>query len=172
MTTLPITRRLSWAVLLTLPLLFSQCSKKGTDVVPSAAALQGSWRLSAYTIDPAYDLLGTGTKTNDLLVLFKALGGQQLVDCFKATTITFNANGKVTSTTTAACTSVEASPIESGATWVLTGNKLKITEGSDVTESEVSISGNTLRIFRQETEDFDDDGKNDTATLSLILTKV
>ena len=172
MTILPITRCLSWALLLTFPMLFSECSKKGTDVVPSAAALQGSWRLSAYTIDPAYDLLGNGTKTNDLLAFYKALGGQLLVDCFKATTITFNANGKITSTTTPACTNVEANPIASGATWVLAGNKLKITEGTDVTESDVSINGNTLKLSRQETEDFDDDGKNDTATLSLILTKV
>ena len=165
------TRRLSWVLLLLFPFLFSECGKKSTDVVPTSAALQGSWRLTAYTIDPAYDLLGDGKKTNDLLAALGSFAGQQFVTCFKAVTLTFNANGKVTSTTTPACTNTNASPVDNGATWALTGSKLKITEGTDVNEFDVSISGNTLRLSQPDTDDYDNDGKKETVTLSLVLTK-
>ncbi|HEX9958906.1 MAG TPA: lipocalin family protein [Fibrella sp.] len=166
------TRRLSWALLLTITFLFGACSKKNTDVTPNSAAIQGSWRLSAYTIDPAFDLLGKGTKTNDLLEFFKEFGGQEFVDCFKAVTLTFTADGKINGTTTAQCTNVGSSPIGGNATWVLTGSKLKITEGTDVTDYDVSLNGNTLKLSQTVEDDFDGDNKTETGTLSLVMTKV
>jgi hypothetical protein len=162
-------RRLPWALLLILPLWFGACSKKNTDVAP---AIQGSWRLTAYTIDPAFDLLGTGSKTTDLLEFYKQFAGQQLIDCFKAVTITFNADGKLTGATTPQCTNVGASPIGSNGTWALTGSKLKITDGSDVEEYDVSLNGNTLKLSQTAVDDYDGDGKTETGTISLVLTKV
>ncbi len=165
------TRRLSWALLLTIPFWVGAC-KKDTDATPSTAAVQGSWRVSGYTIDPAFDLLGNGTKTNDLFLVLNDLFGQQFVDCLKVTTVTFAADGKVTGSTTAACSSLDTSPFSSTATWTLTGNKLKITEGTDVTEYDASVSGNTLKLSETLTDDFDGDNKKETATLSLAFTKV
>ncbi|MEZ0485804.1 lipocalin family protein [Fibrella aquatica] len=166
------TRQLSWALLLAIPFWLGACSKKDTDITPSASAIQGSWKVSAYTIDPAFDLIGSGTKTNDLLDFYKAFLGQPFVDCFKAVTVTFNANGKITSTTTSACSSVDASFVANESTWVLAGNKLTVTEGTDVNVFDVTISGNTLKLAQSITEDFDGDNKNDTATVTLSLTKV
>lgn len=154
-----------------MPLWFGACSKSSTDVTPTAATIQGSWLIGGYTIDPAYDILGTGTKTNDLLLLYKQLLGQDFVDCFKATTLTFNADGKVTGSTTAKCASIGASPVGSGATWTLAGSKLTIKDGTDVTTYDVSLSGTTLKLSETVTADFDRDNKNDTGTLSIVLTK-
>ncbi|MBO0949232.1 lipocalin-like domain-containing protein [Fibrella forsythiae] len=154
-----------------MPFWFGACSKSNTDVTPSASSIQGSWLIGGYTIDPAYDILGTGTKTNDLLLLYKQLLGQDFVDCFKATTLTFSADGKVIGSTTAKCTSIGASPVGSAATWTLTGTKLTIKDGTDVTTYDVSLSGTTLKLSETVTADFDNDNKNDTGTLSFVLTK-
>lgn len=167
------TRRLSWALLLTLPLWFGACSKKNTDVTPNAAAVQGSWRLSAYTIDPAFDLMGTGTKITDLLEYYKQAGGQQLIDCFKAVTVTFNADGKLSgNTSNSQCSGIAASPVGSSGTWVLTGSKLKITDGLDIEEYDVSLNGNTLKLSQTEVDDYDGDGKDESGTITLVMTKV
>ncbi len=166
-------RRFSWILLLTLPLWFGACSKKNTDVTPNSASIQGSWRLSAYTIAPAFDLLGNGTKMTDLLEYYKQLGGQQLIDCFKTVTITFNADGKLSGgTSDAKCSGVAASPIGSSGTWVLTGSKLKITDGPDVSDYDVSLNGNTLKLSQTSVDDYDGDGKTESGTISLSMTKI
>jgi hypothetical protein len=85
---------------------------------------------------------------------------------------TFNADGKLTGATTPQCTNVGASPIGSNGTWALTGSKLKITDGSDVEEYDVSLNGNTLKLSQTAVDDYDGDGKTETGTISLVLTKV
>jgi len=165
------TRRLSWALLLTIPLWFGACSKSTTDVTPNS--IQGSWRLSGYTIDPAFDFVGNGTKTNDILGFYALLpGGAQFVDCYKSITLTFAADGKVTGTTSTACSGVDASPFGSTATWASSSaGKVKITDGTDVQEYDATISGTTLKLAQTFTDDFDGDGKSETGTVTLVMTK-
>ncbi|MEZ0542562.1 lipocalin family protein [Fibrella arboris] len=167
-----ITRRLSWALLLTIPLWFG-CSKKDTDITPSAASIQGSWRQFGYTIDPAFDITGSGTKVTDILEAFKSVtGGAQFVDCYKSVTITFNADGQITGTVSIACSGIDASIFGSTATWSATGSKVKITEGAAVQEYDATISGTTLKLSQTFVDDFDNDGKTETATVSYAMTKV
>nr|ARK09941.1 hypothetical protein A6C57_06080 [Fibrella sp. ES10-3-2-2] len=165
------TRRLSWALLLALPLWFGACSKSTTDVTPNS--IEGSWRLTGYTIDPAIDLAGNGTKTNDILGYYALLpGGSQYVECYKAITLTFAASGKITGTTTTACSGIDASPFASTATWAsTTAGKVKITDGTDVQEYDVNISGTTLKLSQTFTDDFDGDGKTENGTVALVMTK-
>jgi hypothetical protein len=90
-----------WALLVPMLLYFGSC-KKSDDaaVTPPAASVQGDWIITGYKIDPGVDFLGTGTKSNDLLALFKGLpGGDSITACLTTTIITFNSNGKVTGKT-------------------------------------------------------------------------
>lgn len=170
-------RILGWTLVLALPLWFGSC-KKGSDdaVTPSTSSVQGSWRISGYKIDPGVDFLGNGQKQTDLLAYFRSLPngiGNEVVDCLTSTTVTFNANGKVTGSSGAACTSSsDLNPVEDNSTWKLDGNKLTLTSGTEVTTFDTVISGNTLKMSTKEQSDFDGDGKDETYTATLELTKI
>ncbi len=168
---------LAWALVVAMPLWFGSC-KKGSDdaVTPTTSSVQGSWKISGYKIDPGVDFLGTGQKSTDLLAFYKSLPngiGADLVDCLTSTIIIFNANGKVTGTPGAKCsTSTDVNPVDDNSTWKLEGTKLTLTSGSDVTVYDTVSSGNTLKLSGPEKEDFDGDGKDETYTVTLELTKV
>ncbi|RYF58530.1 MAG: hypothetical protein EOO39_34150 [Cytophagaceae bacterium] len=177
MKTMNIARIMAWALVVAMPLWFGSC-KKGSDdaVTPTTASVQGSWKISGYTINPGVDFLGSGQKSTDLLAALRSLPnglGNDAVECLTTSTITFNANGKVTGTNGSKCaSSAEYNPIEDNASWKLDGNKLTITSGSDVTVYDATISGNTLKLSGQEMEDFDGDGKDEAYTTTLEMTKV
>lgn len=170
-------RLTTWALIVAIPLWFGSC-KKGSDdpVTPTTASVQGSWKISGYKIDPGVDFLGTGQKNTDLLAYFKSLPnglGTDLADCLTGTTIIFNANGTVTGTPGAKCSaSTNVNPVEDNSTWKLDGTKLTLTSGSDVTVYDTVISGNTLKLSGPEQADFDGDGKDESYTVTLELTKV
>ncbi|GAB4028205.1 lipocalin family protein [Spirosoma gilvum] len=169
------TRLMAWALVVALPMWFGSC-KKGSDdaVTPSTSAIEGSWRISGYKIDPAIDL-GNGQKTNDLLSIYKLYpGGSDVVDCLTTTIVTFNSGGKITGKAGPKCstTTDDMNPIEDNSTWKLDGNKLTITSGTDVTTYDSSVSGSTLKLSSQEKEDLDGDGKDETYTYTMELTKV
>lgn len=180
MKTMSIARIIAWALVIAMPLWFGSC-KKGTDdaVTPTTSSVQGSWKISGYTINPGVDFLGTGQKNTDLLVYLRSLPqgfekiGSDAADCLTTTIITFNASGKVTGTPGSKCSSsTEYNPIEENASWKLDGNKLTLTSGSDVTVYDVTNTGNTLKLSGQEMEDFDGDGKDEAYTVTLEMTKV
>ncbi|AUD02580.1 lipocalin-like domain-containing protein [Spirosoma pollinicola] len=168
----------AWVLVLAMPLWFGSCKKGSDDTVTPAtsSSIQGGWKISGYKIDPGVDFLGTGQKNTDLLAYFKSLPnglGTDLVDCLTGTTIIFNANGKVTGTPGAKCTtSTDVNPVEDNSTWKLDGTKLTLTSGTDVTVYDTVISGNTLKLSGPDKEDFDGDGKEETYTVTLELTKV
>jgi hypothetical protein len=166
-------RSIAWLLLLSLPAWLGACGNKGDSVSPSS--VQGSWRISSYTIDPAFDLTGTGKKTNDAFELYKAVAGQQAVDCIKTVTITFKSDGTMggSASTAAACRDFvgDFTPT-SAATWKVTGNKLQITDSGTTQEYDIALSGSELKMSQKETDDLDGDGKEETITLTLGLTKV
>ena len=170
-------RLMAWVLVVGMPLWFGSC-KKGSDdpVTPSTSAIEGSWRISGFKIDPGIDPLQTGTKNTDLLAFYKSLPnglGNDLVDCLTSTTITFNNGGKITGKSGSKCSAAnDVNPVEDNSTWKLDGNKLTITSGTDVTVYDTVISGNTLKMSGKEMEDFDGDGKDEAYTITLELTKV
>ncbi len=167
-------RLMAWALVVAMPLWFGSC-KKGSDdaVTPSTSAVQGSWRISGYKINPGVDFTGTGVKNTDFLAFFKDLLGPDAVECLTTSTITFGSNGKVTGKEGSKCaTSTPTNPVEANSTWKLDGNKLTITDGTDVTVYDTVISGNTLKMSSNEMEDFDGDGKSEAYVFTLELTKV
>jgi hypothetical protein len=167
-------RLVAYALVMALPLWFGSCKKGGDDAItPSTSSIEGNWKISGYKIDPAVDFTGTGQKSNDLFALFKQLpNGNDIIDCLTSTVITFNNNGKVTGKAGTKCTaSTDMNPVDDNSTWKLDGNKLTLTSGTDVTTYNTAISGNTLKLSGQESEDFDGDGKAETYTFTLELTK-
>lgn len=167
---------MAWAMILAIPVWFGSC-KKGSDdaVTPTTSAVQGSWRISGLKINPGIDFSGNGQKSNDLLALYRLIpNGNDIVDCLTGTTIIFNANGKVTGTPGAKCSTAtdDINPVEDNSTWKLDGNKLTLTSGSDVTVYDMVISGSTMKLSTSEQEDYDGDGKNETYTTTLEMTKV
>jgi hypothetical protein len=163
----------AWTLLVSMLLWFGSCKKSDDAVTPSAASVQGDWKIVSYKIDPGVDFLGTGTKSNDLLTLYKAFpGGDDIIACLTTTIITFNSNGKIIGKSGPKCTaSGDKGPIEDNSTWKLDGNKLTITTGTDVSIYDTTLSGNTLKLVTQEMEDFDGDGKKENYMITIELTK-
>lgn len=177
MKTITIGRLLAWALVVAMPLWFGSCKKGGDSVVtPSTSSVQGSWKISGYKIDPGVDFAGNGQKSNDLLAYLRSLPngiGNDLVDCLTSTVTTFNANGKITGTPGAKCTtSSDMNPIDDNSTWKVDGNKLTITSPDEVSTYDIVQSGNTLKLSGKQLEDYDGDGKEETYTVTLEMTKV
>ncbi|WP_020600252.1 lipocalin family protein [Spirosoma panaciterrae] len=168
-------RLMAWALVMALPMWFSSCKNGGdSTVTPSTSVVEGSWRISGYKINPAIDL-GNGQKTNDLLSIYKLYpSGNDIVECLTTTVVTFNSGGKVTGKAGPKCNTTmdDVNPIDDNSTWKLDGSKLTITSGTDVSVYDASVSGNTLKLSSQETEDLDGDGKDETYTYTMELTKV
>ncbi|GAB3691629.1 hypothetical protein GCM10027592_09800 [Spirosoma flavus] len=166
----------AWVSILALPLWFGSCKKGGTDpITPSTSAVEGNWKISGYKVDPSIVYNASGQKTNDLLLVLKQVpGGADAVECLTTTIVTFNSNGKITGKPGTKCTAANSdmNPVDDNSNWKLDGNKLTITSGSDVTTYDTAISGSTLKMSTQEVDDLDGDGKKETYTYTLELTKV
>ena len=166
-----LTRLSAWILVLTLSLWFGSCGKKSDSVNPG---IEGTWQYSGFRIDPALDLLGNGVKTNDLLTLFASSPDE--ITCFKTTRLTFAAGGKLTETPGQKCTAPPAGTTTAPAslTWKLDGTKLTITGGTGTPDVlDVVISGNTMKLSQTDSNsDYDGDGKKDTVTTTLELTKI
>ncbi|MBD2700824.1 lipocalin family protein [Spirosoma sp. BT702] len=171
-----VVRLWAWVSIVALPLWFGSC-KKGSDdaVTPSKSAVEGNWKISGYKVDPGIDYTGTGQKTNDLLMILKQVpNGADAVECLTTTIITFNSNGKITGKPGTKCSTAnsDVNPVDDNSNWKLDGNKLTITSGTEVTTYDAAVSGSTLKMSTQEVDDLDGDGKKETYTYTLELTKV
>ena len=165
---------MAWALVMVMPLWFGSC-KKGSDdaVTPSTPAVQGSWKISGYKINPGIDPFQTGTKQTDFLAFLKDFIGADVVECMTTSVITFESNGKISGKEGSKCTpSTDMNPVGDKSTWKLDGNKLTITDGTDVTVYDTVMSGNTLKLSSNEMADFDGDGKEEAYAVTLELTKV
>ena len=167
-------RLMAWALVLGMPLWFGSC-KKGSDdaVTPSKSSVEGSWKVSGYKINPGIDPFQTGTKQTDFLAFLKDFIGADVVECMTTSIITFESSGKITGKEGSKCTpSTDMNPVEDNSTWKLDGNKLTITNGTDVTVYDTVISGNTMKMSSNQMEDYDSDGKPEAYVETLELTKV
>ena len=167
-------RLLAWAMVLAIPMWFGSCKKGDDPVSPTTSAIEGSWKISGYKIDPAVDLLATGQTSNDLLAMYKQLPiGNDIVDCLTSTVITFNSSGKVTGKGGDKCNkTTDISPVDDNSSWKLDGTKLTLTSGTEVSTYDTSISGSTLKMSSKQSQDIDGDGKEESYTYTLELTKV
>ena len=172
-----LTQPIGWLLVAILPLWLANCSKNSsTDPVPTSSAVQGTWVVTGYTIDPGVDFLQTGKKSNDLLAALRDLPnnlGADILACLTTTKITFAGTGKVTSVPGPKCSTatIDTNPVEDNASWKLDGSKLTITDSSGSQTYDVATVGNTLQLSGQELDDFDGDGKSETYRVTLVLSK-
>ena len=174
-------RSLIYSLLIVLPLWFGSCKKGDDNVTPSS--IEGTYRIMSVTSNPGIDL-GSGKKETDLLVVYRTLilgffgdpaSADLVINCLKNTVVIFNSGGTVSSPASSGCTAsggntgIDVAPISDKSTWKLDGNKLTITDGSDVTVYDVAQNGNTLKLSAQEKQDYDGDGKEETYTNTLEL---
>ena len=176
-------RLLTYALIVALPLWFGSCKKDGGDPV-TPASIEGTWKIVASQIDPGVDL-GNGKKETDLLAIYRQqfqdffgtpAVGNLIIGCLVNTPVTFKSGGMIVSKEDATCSAASSSGIDirafgDQATWKLDGNKLTITDGSDVTIYDVALSGNTLKLTSKATEDFDNKGPksyNETIEMTRI----
>jgi hypothetical protein len=170
MKTLNVGRLMVWAFALAMPFWLSSCKKDnaggGEPITPNS--IEGSWKISGMK-------MSDGKETVDFLEMIKELLGEDAVACLTDITITFNSTGKVTGKDSPKCQSGEAdgyNPVGEEAIWKVTGNKLTITSGSDVSTYDLTVTGNTMTWSIQEQDDLDEDGKKETYTRTIEFKRV
>lgn len=166
------TRALRWVLLAGLPFWFSQC-KKSNDAVATSGGIQGSWRITTYTISPGVtsDLTGkTYTNFFDLLGELPGGVGANAVACITTSTTTFNANNTLTGTWGANCSANVETPFEDNSTWKQDGNRLTITSAGTPEVYDVAVDGNTMKLSHTELQDFGEGDK--PYTITMVLTRV
>jgi hypothetical protein len=154
------------------PFWFGSCSKSGSDPVNPSSSVEGTWAFTGLKIDPAYDLLGTGTKTNDLLAILSVFGGPDAATCFTTSKIIFQSGGKLSGVTGSKCTTNNTSQLpDNNGSWKLDGTKLTLTDSSGASEVyDTALSGNSLKLSQTSSDtDLDGDGKKDTVTTIIEM---
>ncbi len=167
-------RLLTWALIVAMPFWFGSCNKGGNDPVMPASSIEGTWAITGMKIDPAFDLPGNGTKTNDLLAVLVAYGGPDVATCFTTSKITFQSGGKLSGVTGSKCTAANSTELpDTNGTWKLDGTKLTLTDSSGSSEVyDTERSGNSLKLSQTSSDtDLDGDGKNDTVKLIIEMTR-
>ena len=160
-------KTLFWVICLVILLGSESCQKEEAKPIPS---VEGNWKITAYKIDPATDILGNGQKITDLLIYYRAFLDEEAVKCLTKLNVTFNQSGKITVKPEDNCTLFN-SPLRDGSDWKLDGSKLTISDkkGSKTYESTVDLY--TLKLAKVEKDDFDGDGKEEAVMFILELTR-
>ncbi|MCE7058727.1 lipocalin family protein [Dyadobacter sp. CY343] len=122
------------------------CKKDKDDPTPggNGNGVEGSWKLSAITVDPAQDGI------SDYLAYLEALTGTK---CLSQTTFIFKGDGTVSGNVPAGCTVDESPVIEGDGGWKVVGNKIQMTDGTEVDEYDLEVKGNEMKWSDTVTED-------------------
>jgi hypothetical protein len=128
-----------------MPLVFTNCSKDDNPTTTTATTIEGSYKISALSIDPKalglYSDLIAGSK------LFFANS-----TCLNDITITFKTGGDATTDNPSTCQSLPVpvstfTGIDASSKWALNGNKLTITKGDGTkTDYTVLSTGTILKL--------------------------
>jgi hypothetical protein len=139
-------------LLLVLAAVSYQCSKKSDDPASNTASVQGTWKFTGLTANPAVAITGLPGTISDL---YSAL--VLVAPCSAQTTLTFNADGTMALSVPANCTALNTSVdvlidqytgFSSKAKWSVNGSKLTVTraDGKTQTTYDYTVSGNTLTL--------------------------
>jgi hypothetical protein len=151
-------RILTWAILLALPLWFSNCSKTSSDPAP-AATIAGSYKITSYKVSPAV------SGATDILALYAALIG---TTCLTDLTMTFKADGTITQDNPKSCSSANVTLVEGK--WTSSSNtQMTIIDSQGVkTSYTIALTSTSLTIIEQ-TKDDPFTGKPGTVTYTITL---
>jgi hypothetical protein len=121
------------------------CDKDSNDPTPETpAGVEGSWKITAITVDPAQNGI------SDLLAFLEAGTGNK---CISSTVLTFKGNGTIDAAAPAGCTDTTEGVPDDNSTWKVTGNKIQLKDGTDITEFDLAVSKTEMKWSYQETED-------------------
>ena len=156
------TRLSALSMMLMLSLVLFQCGKKDDDPTPSSAGVEGTWKMTALRVSPAY---------NGVTDLFQG-PALFLGACFADTKYTFNANGTTSVAAPQGCAVDEdditdQTGVSDQTKWSVSGNKIVFTTGADKEEYDLKLSGNTMEWSFTETDQTD----NKTYTYTIVFTK-
>lgn len=149
-------RLMVWTLVVVMPLWFGSCKKDSNEsVTPTAASVEGSYKLSALKVNPKIQ------DFEDLLPVYSLLIGST---CLSDITVSFKSGGVVSTDSPASCQLnsddiTEATGIDNNSKWVLNGTKLTITDSDKTaTTYDVSFTGSNMQLAWQE-DDIDATGK-------------
>lgn len=157
-------RLLAWALVVAMPLWFGSCKKEngGDPITPNS--IEGNWKISGINVTD-------GKKTNDVLELLKEQGRADIVACLTDTKLVFASNGKITGTPSPFCKSDEAdayNPVSDSATWKVVGTKVTLTDSDGSTNTyDMTVNSSKMTWSIQKQEDLDEDGVEETVTVTL-----
>ena len=137
-----------FALLLFISVGVVSCSKDSKDDDPTpveTAGVEGSWNITAITAAPALNGI------TDLLAFLNALTGN---DCLSRITFIFKADGTIDGTVPAGCTDVadENDVLDDKSTWKVVGNKIQLTDGTDVSEYDLEVNKTEMKWSYDEVE--------------------
>ena len=138
-----------WALLLFISVAVISCSKDSSDDDPkpdAATGVEGSWNISAITISPSLNGV-----TDLLAFLNKSLGN----DCLSRITFIFKAGGAIDGTVPTGCQDLadDNDIVDDKSTWKVVGNKIQLTDGTEVTEYDLAVSKTEMKWSVDEVED-------------------
>ncbi|AUD02581.1 lipocalin family protein [Spirosoma pollinicola] len=128
-------RLFAWAIVIAIPIWFGSCKNDDNPVV-ATTTVEGSYKISALTIDPK--ALGLYT---DVVAASKLFFNNST--CLNDITITFKTGGDATTDNPSSCQSLPVpvstfTGIDATSKWTQSGNKLTITKG-DGTKTEYTV---------------------------------
>ena len=108
-------------------------------------AVEGSWKISAITVDPAQNGI------TDFLAFLEGATGNT---CISRTVFAFKGDGTIAGNVPAGCTLDDENPgsITNG-TWKVNGSKIELTDGEDVESYDLATSNSEMRWTQNVTED-------------------
>lgn len=158
-------RLTAWVLVVIMPLWLGSCKKENGGVIDPVTpnSIEGSWKIAGMKVN-------NGKDTQDILELLKSSGEADAVACLTDTKITFVSNGKITGAPSPSCKSAgaeEYNPATNNATWMVTGNKLTITDDGGPDTYDLNLNGNSMSWIIKQQDDTDSDGVKETYTTTI-----
>ncbi|TLV00871.1 lipocalin-like domain-containing protein [Dyadobacter luticola] len=119
------------------------CSKDSDDPTPQPDSVEGKWKISAITVDPAQNGI------TDFLAFLEAATGNK---CLSSIVFDFKSNGTIDGTVPAGCTDEGDDIVDDKSTWKVIGNKIQLTDGTDVSEYDLTVTKTEMRWSQMQTD--------------------
>jgi hypothetical protein len=162
-------RLFAWALVMAIPLCFSNCSKEDNPTITNTTTIEGSYKITALKVNPK-----VGGVYDDLLAAAPLI---LTTTCLNDVTLTFQTGGTITTDNPTSCQKSTIPPstitgIDASSKWALSGTTLTITK-SDGTKTPYTVlsTGAILQVQWQDSQDFLKTGTKVPYTYTMDLKK-
>ena len=136
---------------------FSCKKDSDKDPAPGSKGVEGSWKMTAMLISPAYEGI------TDMLKFYSDYLGN---DCLYRVTIIMKPDGTVGGTVPSDCSDEGTDIFGEPSKWKVVGNKIQLIDGSTVDEYDLEVNGSEMKWSYEEIID------GDTHKATIVLKKV